>query len=115
MASSSAIPQALGQLVIVEHADARDPTSWKSVLASASGAPASYTTVKTLVYKPKSKGTVVPVVVVVHEDTDIISGALAKKLNLKEMRFAADDLYQEFFAASKDEGKILPRWPLPCY
>lgn len=103
---ASTVPQALGETIAVTHSAAPTPAEWKSAVASASGIPSSYAIVKTLVFKPKSKGTTVPVVIVAHEDTETSTGPLGKKINQKDLRFASDDLYQEFFGASKDEGML---------
>ncbi|KZV99616.1 proline-tRNA ligase [Exidia glandulosa HHB12029] len=100
---------ASNEKLVVKHDPAPNPAAWKSALASASGTPSSYTLTKTLVFKPKTaKGAVpVPVVVVAHEETETSSGALGKKLNLKELRLAAEDLIQEFFSSSKDTVSAL--------
>ena len=60
-------------------------------------------------FKPKTaKGaTVIPVVVFAREETDTNSAALGKKLNLKELRLASEDLLKEFFGVDKDSCKSL--------
>ncbi|KAJ1928736.1 hypothetical protein IWQ60_001785 [Tieghemiomyces parasiticus] len=62
-------------------------------------------TVKTLVLKPKTakSAAVTPVMIVALDETSTNLTALAKHLNLKEMRFANEDLLQSFFQVNKDE------------
>ncbi|KAG8894431.1 hypothetical protein FRC01_012979, partial [Tulasnella sp. 417] len=88
----------------VQHDPVTSPAAWKDALAAASDAPASYELTKTLVYKPKTAKTAtpVPVIAIVREETETSSGALGKKLNLKELRLANEDLMKEFFGADKD-------------
>ncbi|EJD54267.1 prolyl-tRNA synthetase [Auricularia subglabra TFB-10046 SS5] len=99
----------IGQHAAVQHAAAPTPADWKTALASASGAPPAFALTKTLVFKPKTaKGAVpVPVVIVAHEETETSAGALMKKLNVKELRLAQEDLIQEFFQAGKDSVSAL--------
>ncbi|KAG8955439.1 hypothetical protein FRC04_008790 [Tulasnella sp. 424] len=89
---------------VVQHDPVTSPAAWKDALAAASDAPASYELTKTLVYKPKTAKTAtpVPVIAIVREETETSSGALGKKLNLKELRLANEDLMKEFFGADKD-------------
>ena len=93
----------------VSHAEATSPATWRDALAAAQGVPAEFELVKTLVFKPKTaKGaTVVPVVVVAREETETNSGALGKKLSLKELRLANEELLQEIFALDKNSGTSL--------
>ncbi|KAG8728105.1 hypothetical protein FRC12_022005, partial [Ceratobasidium sp. 428] len=86
------------------HPAVTNPTEWKDVLGKAAGVPDSYELCKTLVFKPKTAKTAtpVPVVVIARDETETSSGALGKKLNLKELRLAADDLLKEFFGLDKD-------------
>ena len=109
MASVESIVQQLQGLSItpsatVSHAAANSPANWREALEQSSSAPKSFELIKTLVYKPKTAKTAtpVPLVVVAREGTDVISGALGKKLNLKEPRFASDDLFTEFFSLDKN-------------
>lgn len=92
---------------VVKHDPVTSPAAWKDALAAASDAPASYELTKTLVYKPKTAKTAtpVPVIAIVREETETSSGSLGKKLNLKELRLANEDLMKEFFSADKDSGK----------
>ena len=92
---------------LVEHPATNSPAAWKEALAGASGVPAQYELVKTLVYKPKTakSATPVPVIAIVREETETSSGALGKKLNLKELRLANEELMKEFFNADKDSSK----------
>ncbi|KAG8743205.1 hypothetical protein FRC10_000276 [Ceratobasidium sp. 414] len=86
------------------HPAVANPAEWKDVLGKAPGVPGSFELCKTLVFKPKTAKTAtpVPVVVIARDETETSSGALGKKLNLKELRLAADDLLKEFFALDKD-------------
>lgn len=108
MASLESITQSLASLSIapsasVTHATASSPAAWREALEASEGAPKSFELVKTIVYKPKTAKTAtpVPLVVIARENTDVISGALGKKLNLKELRLASEDLLTEFFAVDK--------------
>jgi prolyl-tRNA synthetase len=112
MAELQSVSQLLSVLSIspahkVSHAATTSDAEWRKALDGASGAPEKFELVKTLVYKPKTAktATAVPVVVVTREDTQANSGALGKKLNLKELRLASDDLLQEFFALDKNSRK----------
>jgi prolyl-tRNA synthetase len=91
---------------IVFHTASDSPAAWRSALASVA-TPASYQLTKTLVFKPKTakNAITVPVVVILGEESEMNSGALAKKLKLKEMRIASEDLLKEFFALEKDSRK----------
>lgn len=57
-----------------------------------------------MVYKPKTAKTAipVPVVVIARDETETNAGAIGKKLNLKELRMANEELLTEFFALDKD-------------
>ncbi|KAF8920030.1 hypothetical protein CPB85DRAFT_1429496 [Mucidula mucida] len=87
----------------VEHAATDSPAAWRAALATAS-APEPYQLIKTLVYKPKTAKTAVPVpvVVIAPDSVNPNSGAIGKKLNLKELRLASEDLLKEFFSLDKD-------------
>jgi prolyl-tRNA synthetase len=86
------------------HPAVTNPAEWKEALGQAAGVPESFELCKTLVFKPKTAKTAtpVPVVVIAREETETNSGALGKKLNLKDLRLAADDLLAEFFALDKN-------------
>ncbi|KAI0071529.1 prolyl-tRNA synthetase [Panus rudis PR-1116 ss-1] len=88
----------------VEHAPASSPAAWREALEKSESAPKSFELIKTLVYKPKTAKTAtpVPVVVLAREGTDVISGALGKKLNLKDLRLASEDLLSDFFSLDKN-------------
>jgi prolyl-tRNA synthetase len=60
--------------------------------------------IKTLVYKPKTAKTAAPtpVVVIAREQTETNSGAIGKKLNLKDLRVASEDLLTQFFSLDKN-------------
>ena len=108
MASLDSITQSLAALSIapsasVSHASASSPAAWREALEASEAAPKSFELVKTIVYKPKTAKTAtpIPLIVVARENTDVLSGALGKKLNLKEPRLASEDLITEFFAVDK--------------
>ncbi|KAI0053137.1 prolyl-tRNA synthetase [Auriscalpium vulgare] len=109
MTSVEAATQALSALSItpyaaVEHAHAASPAAWKDALQSTPTAPGDFELIKVLVFKPKTakSATPVPVVVIARDETETSSGALGKKLNLKELRLASEDLLSEFFALDKN-------------
>jgi len=109
MASVDDIVQKLSGLAIkpaatVSHAETTSPATWKDALTASGKAPASFELIKTLVYKPKTAKTAtpVPVVVVARDETETNSGAIGKKLNLKELRLASEDLLTEFFTLDKN-------------
>jgi hypothetical protein len=89
-----------------------DPTSWKSAIqeapSHAATVPSEYKLTKTLVFKPKTAKSAVPIplVLIAAEDTDTkATNVLGKQLNLKELRLASDDLIKEIFGAEKNTGK----------
>ncbi|KAJ4488262.1 hypothetical protein J3R30DRAFT_3280946 [Lentinula aciculospora] len=88
----------------VAHAATNSPATWRDALTANSDVPASFELIKTLVYKPKTAKTAtpVPVVVIAREAASINSGAIGKKLNLKDLRLASEDLLKEFFSLDKD-------------
>ncbi|GBE87397.1 Putative proline--tRNA ligase [Sparassis crispa] len=88
----------------VEHSATNSPATWREALEASGSAPKSFELIKTLVYKPKTakNATPVPVVVIAREGTDVISGLLGKKLNLKDLRLGSEELLTEFFALDKN-------------
>ncbi|KAJ3504831.1 hypothetical protein NLJ89_g7735 [Agrocybe chaxingu] len=86
------------------HAETSSPARWKDALTASGSAPASFELIKTFIYKPKTAKTAtpVPVVVIAREETETNSGAIGKKLNLKELRLASEDLLTEFFSLDKN-------------
>ena len=109
MSSLDQVTQALTALSIkptatISHAVTNSPGSWKDALSADTSSPKSFELIKTIVYKPKTgkNATPVPVVVIAREETETASGALGKKLNLKELRLASEDLLSEFFALDKN-------------
>ncbi|KAJ7281740.1 hypothetical protein C8J57DRAFT_1433541 [Mycena rebaudengoi] len=86
----------------ISHDPTNSPATWREAVAANTSQ--SFELVKTLVYKPKTakSATPVPVVVIARDDTETNSGAIGKKLNLKEMRLASEDLLTEFFALDKN-------------
>jgi len=109
MSSLDQVTQALAALSIkpratISHGTTNSPASWKDVLSADTSSPKTFELIKTIVYKPKTakNATPVPVVVIAREDTETASGALGKKLNLKELRLASEDLLSGFFALDKN-------------
>lgn len=107
MASLESVTQSLAALALapaaaVKHDAASAPAAWRAAL-EASSAPHGFELVKTIVYKPKTAKTAtpVPVVAIARENTDIITGALGRKLNVKELRLASEDLLSETFQIDK--------------
>ncbi|KAJ7695144.1 hypothetical protein B0H17DRAFT_980395 [Mycena rosella] len=88
----------------VSHSDTTSPATWREALETNASTPKSFELIKTLVYKPKTAKTAtpVPVVVIARDDTETNSAAIGKKLNLKDMRLASEDLLTEFFALDKN-------------
>ena len=108
MASIESVTQQLSTLSIspaatVTHEAATNPTQWRQVLEADAAAPKSFRLLKTFVYKPKTAKTAtpVPVVAIAAETTDFGPQNLGKKLNLKDLRNAADELITEFFGLDK--------------
>ncbi|KAJ3770989.1 hypothetical protein FB446DRAFT_789997 [Lentinula raphanica] len=89
---------------LVNHSNTNSPAAWRDALTASSDSPSSFELIKTLVYKPKTAKTAtpVPVVVIARESASVNSGAIGKKLNLKELRLASEDLLKEFFSLDKD-------------
>lgn len=110
MASSSAsdiiqkLEGSLKPAATINHTETTSPASWKDALTASGSAPSPFELIKTLVYKPKTAKTAtpVPVVVIAREETETSSGAIGKKLNLKELRLASEDLLAEFFSLDKN-------------
>jgi len=109
MSSLDQVTQALAALSIkpaatISHSTTNSHASWKDVLSADASSPKTFELIKTIVYKPKTAKNVtpVPVVVIAREETETASGALGKKLNLKELRLASEDLLSEFFALDKN-------------
>lgn len=88
----------------IAHAETSSTATWKEALIASGSAPKSFEIIKTLVYKPKTAKTAapVPVVVIARDETDTNSTAIGKKLNLKELRLASEDLLAEFFSLDKN-------------
>jgi prolyl-tRNA synthetase len=114
MSSLDSITQALAALSItpsetVQHASATSPAAWKEALQSAPKTPKEFELLKVLVFKPKTakSATPVPVVVIARDNTETSSSLLGKKLNLKELRLASEDLLSEFFSLDKDSRTFL--------
>ncbi|EPQ53662.1 prolyl-tRNA synthetase [Gloeophyllum trabeum ATCC 11539] len=109
MASTESLSQSFSALSIkpaasVSHKETSSPAEWKEALKSNPDAPGDFELIKTLVFKPKTakNATPVPLVVIAREETETNSGALGKKLNLKELRLASEDLLKEFFNLDKN-------------
>jgi prolyl-tRNA synthetase len=93
------------------HPAVANPAEWKDALGQAPDVPPAYELCKTLVFKPKTAKSAapVPVVVIARDETETSSGALGKKLNLKDLRLATDDLLKDFFALDK-HSRMSPLW-----
>lgn len=121
MASSDTFLSRLQHLsispLVANHDPTDSPAAWKHALTNSQNAPSHYELIKTLVYKPKTAKTSVPVpvVAIVREDTETNSSALGKKLSLKELRLANEDLMKEFFGANKDSSAFLHSIDLMMY
>ncbi|KZT28114.1 prolyl-tRNA synthetase [Neolentinus lepideus HHB14362 ss-1] len=109
MASMDSVTQSFSALSIkpvasVTHNETGSPVEWKEALKANSTAPGQFELIKTLVFKPKTakNATPVPLVVIAREETETSSGALGKKLSLKELRLASEDLLKEFFNLDKN-------------
>ncbi len=109
MATLESLSQSLAALSIapaasVSHAATNSPADWRQALEASGSAPKDFELTKVLVYKPKTAKTAtpVPLVVIAREHTEFTSGALGKKLNLKELRLASEDLLTEFFSLDKN-------------
>lgn len=89
---------------IISHAETTSPATWREALDASPDAPKSFELIKVLVFKPKTAktSTPIPVVVIARDETETNSGALGKKLNLKELRLASEDLLKEFFSLNKN-------------
>ena len=114
MANLESITQSLAALSItpsatISHAPESNPAAWREALEASPDAPKPFELIKTLVYKPKTAKTAtpVPLVIIAREATEVNSGAIGKKLGLKELRFASEDLLQEFFSSDKNSRACL--------
>ena len=114
MASLDTITQSLQSLsikptAVISHGSTTSPTTWRDALLANKSTPKTFELIKTLVYKPKTAKTAtpVPVVVIARDETETNSGAIGKKLNLKELRLASSDLLTDFFALDKDSRMSL--------
>jgi hypothetical protein len=92
----------------VSHSSTNSPAAWRDALVATPSVPASFELIKTLIFKPKTAKTAtpVPVVVIARESASVNSTAIGKKLNLKDLRLASEDLLKEFFALDKDSRTI---------
>ena len=93
----------------VSHAETTSPAAWRETLVANESSPKTFELIKTLVYKPKTakSATPVPVVVIARDETETNTGAIAKLLNLKELRLASEDLLTEFFSLDKNSRTSL--------
>lgn len=113
MSSADTLAASLAALSItpaaaVSHPDTNSPASWRDALLATASVPESFELIKTLVYKPKTAKTTtpVPVVVIARDETETSSSALGKKLNLKDLRLASEDLLAEFFGLDKNSRTV---------
>jgi prolyl-tRNA synthetase len=106
MASSILHSLSIKPTATIKHVETNSLAAWRDALIASESAPKSFEIIKTLVYKPKTAKTAtpVPVVVIARGETDINSTAIGKKLNLKELRLASEDLLTEFFSLDKDSS-----------
>lgn len=88
----------------VSHEPVDSPATWRQTLAANPNVPKNFELIKVLVFKPKTAKTAVaiPVIVIARDETETTSNALAKKLNLKELRLASPDLLAMTFGCDKD-------------
>jgi prolyl-tRNA synthetase len=120
MSALDSATQALSALSItpsgtVEHASVPSPAEWREALQAAPKAPHEFELLKVLVFKPKTakNAAPVPVVVVARDVTETSSSSLGKKLNLKDLRLASEDLLSEFF--SLDKNSRMSHRHHPCF
>lgn len=109
MSAADSLAASLASLSItpaasISHPDTNSPASWRDALLATASVPESFELIKTLVYKPKTAKTAtpVPVVVIARDETETSSSTLGRKLNLKELRLASEDLLAEFFGLDKN-------------
>ena len=104
MASSIAHNLSIKPTATINHVKTSSPAAWREALIATGSAPESFEIIKTLVYKPKiaKTATPLPVVVIARDETETNSTAIGKKLNLKELRLASEDLIIEFFSLDKN-------------
>ncbi|KAL0572754.1 hypothetical protein V5O48_009218 [Marasmius crinis-equi] len=102
--TSSLASLSLKPTATVSHSTTDSPAAWRDALNATTGVPQGFELIKTLVYKPKTakSATPVPVVVIARDATAASSSAIGKKLNLKDLRLASEDLLKEFFELDKD-------------
>lgn len=95
---------AIEPIAVVDHDHANSPQAWRDLLLANDASPKVFSLIKTLVYKPKTAKSAipVPVVVVASDETQISSSAIGKAFNLKELRLASEDLLKEFFHLDKN-------------
>ena len=114
MSSAESVIKSLAGLSIkpagtASHNKTTSPATWREALNATSTTPKSFELIKTLVFKPKTAKTAtpIPVVVIARDETETSSGALGKKLNLKELRLASEDLLKELFALDKNSRMFI--------
>ncbi|KAG7091902.1 hypothetical protein E1B28_008300 [Marasmius oreades] len=101
--TSSLASLSLKPTATISHATTDSPAAWRGALNATAGVPQGFELIKTLVYKPKTAKTAtpIPVVVIARESTTASSSAIGKKLDLKDLRLASEDLLREFFSLDK--------------
>lgn len=110
MASSDAVLEILSKLSInvdpISHDPVLDTKTWAEKLSNLQTP--QYQTTKTLIFKPKTAKTapVTPVFVIALDSTETNATALGKKLSLKDLRFASEDLLKDTFKTQK--GSVSP-------
>jgi prolyl-tRNA synthetase len=90
----------------VTHIPSPTPTLWRSTLLSTPSVPQQFTLLRSLIFKPKTAKTAVPVpiVVIVRDGVEIAVGPLGKKLGVKEMRLVGQEMVTEILGVDKDSG-----------
>jgi prolyl-tRNA synthetase len=121
--SLASITQTLAALSIkpaesVEHNETDSPASWRVALTANPLSPKSFELVKMLVFKTKAAknatATSLPVVVIARDETETSSASLAKKLDLKDMRLASEDLLKDLFSLDKHSSTFRRGYSKHC-
>ncbi|KAI9244661.1 hypothetical protein BY458DRAFT_447686 [Sporodiniella umbellata] len=105
MASCDAVLETLAKQSIqvspVSHEPVLDTKTWADQLAGVTTV--AHQTTKCLIFKPKTAktATATPVFVIALDSTETNSAALGKKLSLKDLRFASEDMLKETFNTKK--------------
>ncbi|OCH93964.1 prolyl-tRNA synthetase [Obba rivulosa] len=103
----SSLDNVLGSIkpvAIVSHEATNSPAAWREAVEADPATPKPFELIKVLVYKPKTakSATPQPLVIIAREGTEINANLVAKKLGVKEVRLASEDLLTEFFSLDKN-------------